>query len=46
MSKPTHGFPSCRAEKQSEVVKYAAVHIAKNSKLLELTGMVAITKTI
>jgi hypothetical protein len=30
-------FSKLSAEKQSEVVKYAALHIAKNSKLLELT---------
>ena len=30
-------LPKLQAEKQSEVVKYAAVHVAKNSKLLELT---------
>lgn len=31
-------FGKLPPEKQSEVVKYAALHIAKNSKLFELTG--------
>ena len=33
-----HGFSKLPLEKQSEVVKYAALHIANNSKLFELTG--------
>ena len=36
--RPMHGFRKLPPEKQSEVVKYAALHIAKNSKLFELTG--------
>ena len=31
-------FDNLRPERQSEVIKYAALHVAKNSKLFELTA--------
>ena len=36
-SRDRHWFPRLPTEKQSEVIKYAALHIAKNSKHFELT---------
>ena len=37
VSAETHWFQKLPPDKQSEVIKYAAIHIAKNSKLFELT---------
>ena len=37
-AKTNEWFGRLRPEKQSEAIKYATLHIAKNSKLFELTG--------